>query len=282
MANVLRGLAVMLTALMLSACATGGPPSHQRDWDDLHKALPTVSWSSKTAFTIRNVRDWSWNADRPVRKRWRTETHDLRNVRAIWFFVEPLSFATKLAHTFITFEMERGGRPAFLSVSVEARREVGETYSPTKGLFGAYELIFAWSSEKDILVDTGYRLGHDLRMYRVNVTPAQAEVILRGFLDRTNEIARTPEFYDTLTHNCTSELAAVVNREFERSIPQSSATVLTGTAARYLHSLGYLGDPDESFAAVDARAGIREAVVRHRTLPEVGFSVAVRREVGAR
>ncbi|QDZ01283.2 DUF4105 domain-containing protein [Nitratireductor mangrovi] len=284
MRTVARNLAFLLIAFLVSACVTAAviPPSHEREWEPSVSRLPTVRWISDDVFAMSNIRDWQWGEDGATRRRWHQRRYDLRDTRAIWFFVEPFPYGRSLAHTFITFELGRGARREFLTVSVEARKEVGETYSPVRGLFSAYELIFVWSTEKDILTDTIIRLGHEVRAYKVNVTPDQARIILRGFLRRTNEIAASPEYYDTLENNCTSELAAVVNREFDMPIPRHSSYVLTGTAARYLHSLGYIVDPSESYAEVDARADIGGPVRRFGHLGERRFSIAWRRVVEGR
>lgn len=284
MKNVLRSFVAVLIAVLLSACvsAPGVAPSNDRDWEEVHSRVSAVRWLSASRFAISNVRDWAWGPDGPTRKNWHTRQFDVRETQAIWYFVEPLSFAKSMAHTFATFEIGRGERRQFLTVSVEARREVGESYSPLRGLSNAYELIFAWSTEKDILIDTVTRLGHPLQAYRVNVTPEQAGIILRGFLDRTNELAQKPEFYNTLEHNCTSELAEVVNSKFDKPIPPHSSFVLTGNAARYLHSLGFIGDPATPFAEIEKAADAQEAVRKNAHLPERQFSVAFRRSLGYR
>lgn len=284
MNSVLRTVVTVLLTAGLAACMStpGVAPSNDRNWEEVHARASTVRWLSGTRFSLSNIRDWEWGPDGPVRKRFHTRQFDIGETQAIWYFVEPLSFASSMAHTFATFEIGRGDRRQFLTISVEARREVGEKYSPLRGLSNAYELIFAWSTEKDILTDTVVRLGHPLQAYRVNVTPEQAGIILHGFLDRTNELARAPEFYNTLEHNCTSELAAVVNSRFDTPIPRHSSFVLTGNAARYLHSLGFIGDPAVPFAEIEAAADAREAVSRNARLPERQFSVAFRRSLGYR
>ncbi len=280
---MLRTLAAAMIALSLAGCATGDHalPSNNRNWVAPDSRLVTVTWSSADRFTMANLRDWDWGPRGVVAKRWHTRSYDVGDTQAIWYFVDPFPHVPALAHTFATFELGRGSRRSFLTVSVEAREEVGESYNPVLGLFGKYELIFAWSTEKDILTDTVVHLGHQLRAYRINVTPDQAATILRGFLARTNELARKPEFYSTVGRNCTTELAAVVNREFDKAIPPSPAFVFTGKAAAYLHSLGYLGDPQTSFAVLRAEADISAPVKAAAGLPEPQFSIAIRRRAGS-
>ena len=279
----MRLLILLCLPAVLLGCAGPDlpPPSHDREWQGYVSRHATVSWHTPARFSLRNVRNWEWNADGPVRKRWETRRHDLDDLRAIWFFVEPFPGAPAFAHTFITFEFGEGRGREFLSVSVEARREIGEDYSAFRGLRGDFELIFAWSTERDILTDSVLNFGHEMRMYRVNVTPEQARRILRGFLARTEEIARRPERYNTLRHNCTTELAAVVNREFGDPIPWHTSFVFTGGAAKYLHRLGYLGEPERPFRQVRARARVERLIAHFAELSERRFSAALREGLAA-
>jgi hypothetical protein len=236
----------------------------------------TVVWHTADRFTLRNLRNWSWDEGGSTDERWEDRRYSLSGLRGLWFNVERFPAAPALAHTFLTFEFDAAGTPAFLTVSVEARREIGERYSPFRGLDDQYELIFVWSTEKDIVTE-GVRLwGHEIETYPVTVTPDQAARILRGFLERTDQLAQRPEFYNTFRHNCTTELAAVVNREFDTPIPWDLSFVLTGTSARYLHRLGYLGDPEAPFAPQMRRARIGDEVRRLAELPETDFSRALR------
>lgn len=269
--------------LVLTACtgwgtgATVPQPSNDREWQTVMSRLSTVQWETPSRFALSNVRNWAWNADGAVRETWETRRHDVTDVRAIWFFVDTFRRVPHIAHTFMTFEFGEGAQRRFLTVSVEARREVGETYSVIQGMQGAYELIFAWSAERDILTDSVLHYGRsDVEMYRANVTPDQAGRILRGFLARTQELARRPERYNTLRHNCTTELAAVVNREFSDPIPWHSSFVLTGHAPRYLHELGFLGDPEISYERQRAQSRIAPLVRHVARLPERRFSTALR------
>ncbi|HJQ79121.1 MAG TPA: DUF4105 domain-containing protein, partial [Lacipirellulaceae bacterium] len=49
-------------------------------------------------------------------------------------------------------------------------------------------------------------------LYRTVATPETARMLLVDVLGRVNKIAREPEFYDTLTNNCTTNIVSHVNR----------------------------------------------------------------------
>lgn len=113
-------------------------------------------------------------------------------------------------------------------------------------------------------------------MPRVNVTPDQTRRTPRGFLARTQQIAQLPELYNSLRHNCTTELAAVANREFRDPIPWDNSVVLTGYSALYLHKLGYLGDPEVPYRRLRSAARISPLVQHLAPLPERRFSTSLR------
>ena len=46
--------------------------------------------------------------------------------------------------------------------------------------------------------------GEDVRIYRLRMTPANARVLLREYVEEVDDLARAPRFYNTLTSNCTN------------------------------------------------------------------------------
>ena len=73
-----------------------------------------------------------------------------------------------MAHTLVSFGFDDG---QFLCVSVEARRQRWQSYSPLWGLFRSYELMFVLGDERDIV-----RLRTNIRreqvyMYRLRMPP---------------------------------------------------------------------------------------------------------------
>ncbi len=159
---------------------------------------------------------------------------------------------------------------------MEARRQVGESYSALAGIFRTYELIYLWATEKDLLTRRAVYLPDDLYGYRLNVSPQTARAALRHFIARTNQLAGRPRFYNTLFSNCTNELAKTVNGSGEEVIPYHYSFVLTGYADRYLHRLGYIGDGDRDFATIRKSSRANAIVRANAGAGERGFSKAVR------
>ena len=117
----------------------------------------------------------------------------------------------------------------YFAVSIETRKERGESYSTIAGFFRQYELV--------IRVRTTYRQPQeDVYVYRVR-TPR--ENIRRGFLDylkTMNEMRERPRFYNTLTTNCTTSVL-MHTRMNPESPPLSWKILLSGYVPGYLYEL---------------------------------------------
>ena len=267
-------VAVLIAILQLDLKA----PRADRNWEPEFANLTTFEDLGGGRWRLNNLRYWTWNESGAKDKIWGDRTIDENAVTALWYYVQPFGGWDGIAHTFVVFELagKDGEAADYIGVSVEARREIGEVYSSLSGLFRAYELTYLWASEKDLLTRRAVYLPDELYGYRLNVPPETARAALRHFIARTNDLAARPRFYNTLSSNCTNELAKTVNGGGEDIIPYHYSFVLTGFADRYLHRLGYLGEPDRDFAAIQ-RAGHLNAIVRANAgASEKAFSKAVR------
>jgi hypothetical protein len=276
-------LAVVVVAVLIAILRLNlKQPRAERNWEPEFTNLTTFEDLGGGRWRLNNLRHWTWTQSGPKDKIWGNRTIDENAVTALWYYVQPFGGWDGIAHTFLVFELGgEGGKAAdYIGVSVEARREIGEIYSPLSGLFRAYELTYLWASEKDLLTRRALYLPDELYGYRLNVPPQTVRAALRHFIARTNELAARPRFYNTLFSNCTNELAKTVNGGGEDFIPYHYSFVLTGFADRYLHRLGYLGESDGDFSAI-RRAGhlntTVRAIVRANTgASEKAFSKAVR------
>ena len=92
-----------------------------------------------------------------------------------------------MAHTLVSFGFDDG---QYLAVSVEARRQDWQSYSPLWGLFRSYELMFVLGDERDLV-----RLRTNIRrervyLYRVASAPEYTDSA--GRLPRAGRNARGP------------------------------------------------------------------------------------------
>jgi hypothetical protein len=82
-----------------------------------------------------------------------------------------------------------------------------------------------------------------------------------------------PRFYNTLTSNCTNELAKVANLAQPGAIPPNIALIFPGYAASLLYDLGFIAN-DAPLDALRQRYAITDAVAA--TVDQPDFSRMLR------
>jgi hypothetical protein len=220
-----RRRAVPAAALVAAALALGGgstalawqraTPSHDRPWQEGQERIARVRVVGDSVH-IADLRDSRHFADGTSQTRWTEDSYRISDVERIWFALSPFSSRLRaLAHPFLSFEM-RDGR--FVAVSVEARREVGETYSALRGLLPSYETIFVFGTEEDLLSLRAVAWDDPLYLFPIRVEAEQARELFVALLERAREIERQPEFYHTIANNCTTNLIRPINRMVDRPV----------------------------------------------------------------
>lgn len=178
-------------------------PSNDRDWQPDLARLPYAEIDGD-AITIRNIRNCDYRTETDFTVRYEDRTYDLSRLRSFDLFISDWGLNT-IVHTLVSFGFEDG---RYLCISIETRKEVGEAYSTIKGFFRQYELIYIVADERDLVrLRTNYRKGETVYLYRLK--PASPEVLKQIFLDYIRYINRlkdTPEWYNALTGNCTTEI----------------------------------------------------------------------------
>ena len=200
----------MLTIMFLltASCAvfwwwTNLRPSHDRQWSQLSAVLPIVKIEGDTA-TVQSIRNFKYAADGDYIPGYYDKTFDLNKIETLDLIISYWGDDEITAHSMLSFGFKGGG---YLCVSVEARAEDGEEYSGIAGMFRKYELIYVLGDEIDLIGSrTGVRKER-VYLYPTNTSPADVRKLFEKIAARVNQIAKTPEFYNTLTDNCTTCLA---------------------------------------------------------------------------
>lgn len=213
-------------------------PSNERAWPD-HFARPAgVSVSTDgTQVSFAQVRDYTYDAQGPVTKEYVPRSYDVGTLTGMRFLVEPFPENASFGHTLLIFDFENAPSIAF---SIEARMEAHETYSPYAGLFNEFELSYTWGSEQDFITRRSVYLAHEVYIYDLVLPKEVAQKVFLAFVMETEELEVHPRFYNTLLHNCTNELANVINKYTAYHLPWDFSRIFTGTADKYLFDLGYI------------------------------------------
>jgi len=250
-------------------------PSADRAWIE-EQARTATAEVKENSVTLHNVRDWTYDATGPLSKDWIDMSVNPKDIRQVWFIIEPFSKWKAVGHTFLSFEFNDGRT---LSFSVEARREEGESYQAIQGTFRSYELAYQWGTERDLIPRRLVYLNHPLRMYPLTLPPGGAEALFNSLIGETNELAAKPRFYNTLTANCTNILAQIVNEHYPRTLPSHYSWTLTGYSDTYLMREEFIEIVDASETRTQERYDLtpfREGIGYAAVLDPVAFSDVVR------
>ena len=209
-------------------------PSNDRSWVNDNERVATAEFDGDVV-TIRNVRDFHWRTTRDFDERWIDVKINLDKMSKIWFVLEYFDPKKRqMAHTIMGFETENGER---IACSIEVRREKGERYHPLKGLFRQYELIYVWATERDVIgVRTRCRKKSVTHLFEAVVLgPGNERRMLESYLRRTNKLSEEPEWYNTITNTCTTNIVGHVNEVYPGRVPRAISILLPGLSPRLLH-----------------------------------------------
>lgn len=249
-------------------------PSNDRHWAADHARLPRITFADSLV-TIRDFRDFRYEGGDSLVPAYENRTVDLRALDSVWLVLTPFSKAWRgPAHSFVTFGFHDS---AFVSISVEARREAGEEYGLLRGLGRNFELIYVVGAEEDLIGKRAAFGDFDVYLYPIRTTPDRARAVFVDLLTRAQALEQHPEFYNTLANNCTSNLVASVNRVVPGRIPSGVKLLFPGYADDVARTLGLI-DSAEPLDTIRARYRINDRA--RAALGTNGFSLAIRTPTG--
>ncbi|HLP43830.1 MAG TPA: DUF4105 domain-containing protein [Candidatus Nanoarchaeia archaeon] len=214
-AAVIIGFPILMFFISWGMLLVTTKPSNDRDWSNDLAVLPYADFNGNLV-TIHNVRNFKYKDVLDFTPGYYDKTFDLNTIKSVDFIVEP--FSTLAAHTFLAFGFEDG---SYIDISVEIRREKGEFFDGLKGLFRNYEITYVVSDEHDVLkLRTNYRKD-DVYLYPIPTSEEKVRALFVDMLTRVNKLRTTPEFYNSLTNNCTTNIVKHVNTINPKRIPWS-------------------------------------------------------------
>ena len=245
-------------------------PSNHRNWSPDQAVLPTAEFRDELV-EVRNIRHCDYRTEQDYEVRHYDKTFDLREISSVDYIVVPFPEMPNLAHTMLSFGfVDRD----YLAVSVEIRKEIGESYNPLLGAIGQYEIMYVVSDERDVIqLRTNHRL-NDVYVYPLRLDPAQARALFVDVMHRANRLAVQPEFYNTLTNNCTTNIRDHLNRVLPEPIPYTHRVLLSGHFDHLAYDLGLI-QSDTTFPRTKYTARVNEQAYRYRDAED--FSQRIRR-----
>lgn len=218
--------------------------------------------------TLTHVRDFRWRTPDKAEARWITKIVDLDKLVSV-DFVRTVWASEHIAHTMISFGFSDGQYVVF---SAEIKREEHETFSELGGFFKQFELVLIGATEDDIVRLRTHARNEDVSLYRLNLTPRQAQALFLSYVDLGNDLAKTPRFYKTITSNCTTMIWKLA-RQVKPGLPMDWRVLLSGHSQDYLYDIGAISN-DRPLAQIKAEAPI---TAKARALPEgADYSAEIR------
>ena len=230
-------------------------PSNDRRWapDVARTATATVDGDR---LMVDNVRNFVWRSNTDFDQRWEQRTYRLSQVTSVDLIMSYWGDEA-IAHTIVSFGFQDGSRLAF---SIEIRREGCEAYSTLAGFFKQYDVAIIAADERDVVRVRSNIRGEDVRIYRLRMSPANAQTLLREYMAQMNSLVQHPRFYNILTGNCTTLVFDMV-RAIHPGLPMDPRVILSGYLPNYIYELGAV-DTSMPFKELRAISRIHDKAIR--------------------
>jgi hypothetical protein len=266
----------ILVVLYIGLLKIATTPKNDRNWVEDERVLSSLEISTSSAI-IQNIKNFAYPYENEEHKTasYYSDKFEPEKVKNVWFFqndfVEPLG-----AHTFLTFEFEDD---KYLSFSAEVRKEVGESYSPFKGLLNHYELQYLLVSEKDILTLRAALREPPVYMYKLKLDKNEKVKLFQVVLARAEKVNQNPEFYNTYNNSCTTNIFDHLNQALEKNHQPgfSWKIIFPKYADNFLYQSGLI-DTGLSFEEIKQTAKVNQKVKEalKNNLNDVEFSKFIR------
>ncbi len=264
---VVLGLAIGMLVASVGCRLT---PSNDRDWAPELSKLATADFDGDFV-TVHNVRNCEYRTDKDFDVHFQDRTYNLKQLDTVDFVLVPFSDMPRIAHTFLSFGFH--GQD-YVAISVEVRRLRNEQYSAGKNFFNQNEMVYVVGDERDLIrIRSNFQLD-DVYMYHGKSAPEQSQALFVDMLKRANKLSREPEFYNTITNNCTTNLVAHVNHVAPGRIRYNYEVLLPGLSDRLVYQLGLI-ETDGNFERTRASARINRLAFEFHDSPD--FSQRIRR-----
>ena len=248
-------LRVLTAYLVLFALLLGWwrsiEPSNERDWQTDVAVLPHADIEGDIV-TVHNIRNFDYRSETDYTPAYYDKRFDMRKLEGA-DLVAVYWMGPAVAHIFISFAFSGGDH---LAISIETRKEKGEEYSTLKGFFRQYELYYVVADERDVIrLRTNYRNPpEDVYVYRLQAPLENIRRVFFEYMAKINSLKDRPEFYNTLTTNCTTNIW-FHTRVNPGHLPFNWKILASGYVPEYAYGTGRL-DTSVPFFELKRRAHI--------------------------
>lgn len=230
-------------------------PSNERDWQTDVAVLPHATIEGDVV-TVHNIRNFDYRSETDYTPAYYDKRFDLKQMEGV-DLVTVYWMGPDIAHVFLSFAF---AGDQHLAVSIETRKEKGEDYSTVKGFFRQYELYYVVADERDVVrLRTNYRHNppEDVYVYRMSGSIENGRRLFLEYMEKVNALKAKPDFYNTLTTNCTTNIWVNAGVNAER-VPFSWKILASGHVPELLYEHGRMKTDGLPFEEVRQRAHVNE------------------------
>lgn len=244
-------------------------PSNDREWQADWRKTGWVEIEGDKV-TFHNYRDFDYTIEGAVAEIWGEKTVRLSRLQGIDYC--HVAFGGEyIAHSMMSFDFGEDGR---VVLSIETRREIGESYSELGGLYKMFELQYIFGSERDLVrVRTNIR-DEPIYLYEMNVGVEAAREIFLESVQAQNDLKENPRWYHVITANCTTSFRAQTPERKRKAF--DIRLLLNGKLDELLFERGGLKTGDEDFQTLRRNAYINEKAQKVHDAPD--FSELIRKK----
>lgn len=193
-------------------------PTNQGPWQTHYEKIATVEFDDHVGLnsiglngpelnegtaTIRNFRRARYDQSGATKEiNWSERKVNMDELQSVWYGISVFS-SPGLAHTFLSFDF---GDKDPVVISVEARMRPEQHYSPLKGALDNYHLIYVIADERDIIGVRTHKRPDEVYFMPINADKKRRQKMFVDMINRANSLDNQPEFYNTLTSNCTNSI----------------------------------------------------------------------------
>lgn len=235
-----RKTSLLLIPIVLFGMYQLPEASNERNWTEDQKLMTTVVMDDGAEITIQNIRNFSYRAETDYDRNYYEKTVRIEDLVSVDFILSRFAEWQGAAHAFLSFGFQQKDQIEYIAVSVEIRKEVGEEYSPFKGLLKQYELNYVVADERDVI-----RLRTNIREEPLYIFPIQTskeniQALFQSIMARIQKLEKEPEFYNTMTSSCMTNIVDHVNEIAPETIPWSYKIVFPGYSDEVAYELGFV------------------------------------------
>lgn len=246
-------------------------PSNNRNWQEDVAVLAYADIDGDKV-TIHNIRNFDYQTEYIYQAHYYTKEFNLNDLKSVDLIVS-YWMGPAIAHTFLSFGFGEGTQ---IAISIETRKEKGEEYSSIKGFFNQYELYYVVADERDVIrLRTNYRHNPEEEVYLYQLVGSKENIrrIFIEYLEQINHLKTNPEFYNSLTHNCTTSIW-INSRVNAKHLPFNWKILLSGYLPELLYDNHRIKNYGLSFSDLK-----KHAKINHRALiadKDKNFTLSIR------